>query len=528
MIFFRRKLELSKRFIRPLTQVRADWSWLSANSHWMSAVDAARGNNGKKILISTMTGSNWACSSFDSLLGIALTLRGHEVQYLLCDGILDACQECDFQRISPRELTEVGPQNKLCVDCFSPANKMLSGQKLRVNQLSKYLNGFNKIEAAKKYSAISHSSAGVLRFFGKADATDETLFRPIYDRFETAYLKSRYAVEKLIDEEKFDCLIAHHGIYVPQGACVDAFEKRHLSVVTWNPGYKTGTFLFSHQKSYHYTMPKEDKQSFENKISIRKKTQIINYLELKKSGVGDWIKFYPRFQASRERGKTPENFEYVFGLFSNVNWDAQVHFENSVFENQTEWIVDTINFFIKKPSYKLIIRIHPAEHLGSVPSREPLIKIISDNFTILPDNIEIIEPESKISSYVIAKEIDIALVYGSKIGIELACKGIQVVVSGECWGRNKGFTIDVVSKSHYLKILKKPRAFYLPKKVMTDNALSYAYYLFFERSIFVALAKPLKAFGVFKIVCNSLEEIRNCNGLNSIVDAIETGRPFKN
>ena len=63
---------------------------------------------------------------------------------------------------------------------------------------------------------------------------------------------------------------------------------------------------------------------------------------------------------------------------------------------------------------------------------------------------------------------------------------------------------------------------------MTDNALSYAYYLFFERSIFVALAKPLKAFCVFKIVCNSLEEIRNCNGLNSIVDAIETGRPFKN
>ena len=50
---------------------------------------------------------------------------------------------------------------------------------------------------------------------------------------------------------------------------------------------------------------------------------------------------------------------------------------NKYKHKQSKWI----NFFIKKPSYKLIIRIHPAEHLGSVPSREPLIKIISDSTT---------------------------------------------------------------------------------------------------------------------------------------------------
>ena len=517
----KRQIELIKRRIRPHTKIRANWQWLSKKEEWLEALEGVKKHPNKRILISTMTGSNWACSSFESLLGVALTLQGHKVTYLLCDGVLDACQECDFQWLSPEDLTKFGPQKKLCATCFTPASEMLSQTKLSVIILSDFLDGYDENIAKQRYSHTSQSEAGVLRYFAKGDASDEIWYNSVSDRFISGYLKSRYAVEKMIDIHNFDCVIGHHGIYVPQGAVVEAFKRRDLGVVTWTRSYKRGSFIFSHDDSYHYTMPNEERSDFHVQISEKKKKLVNEYFELRKTGGDDWITFYPPSKGLRTANEKKSDYEYTFGLFSNVNWDAQVHFQKSPFKSQTEWIFATLDHFIDNPRMRLIIRTHPAELRGSVPSRQPLSQIISDRYTSLPNNIEVLEPGDKRTSYDVAKEIDAALVFGSKIAVELACAGLNVVVAGDCWGKNKGFTIDVVSKSHYASILQDPTAFYLPKKDLVNNAFAYAYYLYFERAIPISIAKPAKWFGLYEISCDDLEEIRNCDGLNTVIKAIE-------
>ena len=122
-LFLGRKIERAKRTLRPHFDVCPDWSWLMKDKAWLAARDAAK--DGPRVLISTLTGSNWAISTMDSVLGVALTMAGARVSYLLCDGALHACQECDHQWLSPAELAKHGPQNRLCGTCSHPHMRCL-------------------------------------------------------------------------------------------------------------------------------------------------------------------------------------------------------------------------------------------------------------------------------------------------------------------------------------------------------------------------------------------------------------------
>ena len=68
-----------------------DWRELLADD-W-SAWEAARQDavGGPRVLIATSVGGHEGVTPIESLLGVALTLRGAEVHYLLCDQFLPAC-----------------------------------------------------------------------------------------------------------------------------------------------------------------------------------------------------------------------------------------------------------------------------------------------------------------------------------------------------------------------------------------------------------------------------------------------------
>ena len=63
-----------------------------------------------------------------------------------------------------------------------------------------------------------------------------------------------------------------------------------------------------------------------------------------------------------------------------------------------EWINSSINFFKDKKNINLIIRVHPAEIRGDVPSDQKIEDEIKKTFSILPDNIKLIKPDDKFSS----------------------------------------------------------------------------------------------------------------------------------
>ena len=64
-------------------------------------------------------------------------------------------------------------------------------------------------------------------------------------------------------------------------------------------------------------------------------------------------------------------------------------------------------------------------------------------------------PQDTISSYAILNKCENIIIYGSRIGIELAAMGKPVIVCGEGFVRNKNIAKDISSKEQtgYLTIL---------------------------------------------------------------------------
>ena len=118
-----------------------------------------------------------------------------------------------------------------------------------------------------------------------------------------------------------------------------------------------------------------------------------------------------------------------------------------------DWIKETIDYYKNRENVELIIRVHPAEITGDVPSRQKVQDELRSIYKVFPSNIKIIPPSSTASTYILLENSNLVLIYNTKTGIEAAAMGKKVVVAGEAWIRNKGFSLDATSKDNYLSIL---------------------------------------------------------------------------
>jgi len=217
------------------------------------------------------------------------------------------------------------------------------------------------------------------------------------------------------------------------------------------------------------------------------------------------------------------------GLLTNVMWDAQLHYPANAFKNMLDWVLKTIRYFAGRPEMQLVIRVHPAEISGFIPSRQPIIGEIKKVFPELPANIFIIPPESRISTYDLMEKCNAFIIYGTKTGVELAARGIPVIVAGEAWIRNKGITIDASSEEEYFRILSR-----LPLKERlsgetTLRAKKYAYHFFFRRMIPVEFVEPTGIENIpYRINIQSLKDLLpgRSKGLDTICDGIMRGADF--
>ena len=178
-------------------------------------------------------------------------------------------------------------------------------------------------------------------------------------------------------------------------------------------------------------------------------------------------------------------------MLTNVIWDAQLHYPGNAFPTMLDWIVTTVEYMKSRPDLQLVIRVHPAEVTGALPSRQRVVDELQRRFPTLPANIIVIPPDRPASSYVIAAQSNVALIYASRMGVELAALGLPVIVAGEAWVRNKGITSDARDRAHYLELLAQlPLAARLSEE-QAARARKYAFHFFFRRMIPVGGFEPI-------------------------------------
>lgn len=538
---------LARRYRLRTKQPNWDTILAKDRSIWDSAMAAAK--NGPKILIATSIGAYLAGTSMESLIAVALTLRGAEVHILLCDSILSACLACSsYMYPNHKKFAKYGPTTD-CNTCFNSAYDMYRSLGLTCIQKYSHLLSSTELSKADEISSSilypdirrytmddvavgEHAVAGALRFFARGDLDGKPYAEPILRRYLKAALLTTYVMRNLLKRFEYQCAVFHHGIYVPQGIIGEVCRKEGVRVINWNPAYRKKSFIFSHHDTYHHTMMTEPVDKW-MKIpwTTQMESELMDYLKSRWKGTNDWIWFHekPKLELEEIAAKTGIDFDRpCIGMLTSVMWDAILHYPSNVFSNMLEWIRCTIDYFIKRPDLQLIIRIHPAEIRGTLPSRQRVADEIRKLYPGLPQNIIVIPPESNVSTYAVMMQCDSAIIYSTKTGVELTAMGIPVIVAGEAWIRNKGFAIDVQDPDSYFKTLDK-----LPLKTRMSEetilkARKYAYHFFFRRMIPIEFMEPAVGDPPFKIRLSRLEDLLSgrSKGLDVVCDGILEGTDF--
>ncbi|MBA2531898.1 MAG: capsule biosynthesis protein [Nocardioidaceae bacterium] len=531
----------------PATTGRRWLELLGGSPRWRSARAAAAG---PRVLVATNLGGFQQGTVLESLLAVALTLRAAQVEFLLCDADLPACQLTKVAKISPRRVARVGTR-PLCGTCVASGREAYAPLGLKVRHLGDQLAADDRralharvlsadlgSETDVEALAVAgvpvreHAWAGALRYYGRGDLAGERYGDAILRHYLEAAMLTALSTRRLLDKEQYDVVVFHHGIYVPQGIIGDICRDMGVRVVNSNPAYRKQTWIFSHGDTYHKTMIAEPNQRWlERGWTTTQDRELETYLASRRSGVGDWIHFNKEpVEASaavlKNTGLQPG--KPIIGLLSNVVWDAQLHYGANAFPDMLAWVMHTIRWFQARPGLQLLIRVHPAEVTGLVPSRQPLLSEIRSAFPTLPPNVAVIPPESKVSTYAAMDLCDTVLIYNTKAGIELAAAGIPVVVAGEAWIRGKGFSTDVTTVRGYEDVLSSfPRNSRM-SAAEVELARRYAYHFFFRRMIPLPLIVSPAQFQ-FDLEVQDLAQLEpgSTPGLDIICDGILSNSPFE-
>jgi len=526
-----------------------DWrSSLAADSAlWQSARNAAQG--GPRVLMATAIGSHAHAITLESALAAALTFRGAEVHALVCDGAMTACAECEaslYPDISA--FAARGPAADLCRDCSWPAERVYADLGLKVHRYSDWLTPADRAEAQRIASEYAfdrikaftfdglvigeHAYAGALRFFATGSLESEPAAEPVLRRYLESALLTAFASRRLVRGVGFSSVVVSHGIYVPWGIIAEVARAEGVQLSTWNVAYRKRRFIFSHNDTYHHTLMTEPREHWEaGELSAAQDRDLTKYLASRREGLFDWIVFH---RARRQDAEEIANrigldrSRPAIGLLTNVTWDAQLHYPANAFPNIVEWLVQTCEYFATRPDLQLIIRVHPAEISGFPPSRQPILEELRKRVPILAANIIVVPPESDMSTYALMSLCNAAIIYGTKMGVELTSVGLPVIAAGEAWIRNKGLTHDASTPAEYFRILQQlPFAERLGAGQLA-RARRYAYHFFFNRMIPLPFIDPKAGFPIYRLKLDRLQQLLPgaAPGLDTICDGILRRRPF--
>lgn len=512
----------------------------SKKSSNLSYPHSNKNKNSQSILICTLSGDNYIIRMFDYLFYVYLKIKNKNTFILKCSKSLNLCNASNYTFFTKTLVEDniASAQANICNFCnkgfesdfpkdikdvISLKSFINSKDLILANNYVKKINIKNIKSFNGKFSFLNeHVFSGFIRFKGTSNENinrSEDLI--IYKEYFKSAILFFLAFKRILRQKKITKIITHHGIYIPQGIIPLISKKQKIPFYVWQPGYRQNSLIVTKNKNVHNFFP-ENRTWRNHLLNKKQKTKIKNYLNQRISGNEGWI----NFQSGKSLDKSLNDFlekntkgNYLLAL--NVDWDAKLHFKKSIFKDMFELIDYTIEYFIQNSNKKLIIRTHPGEFLGNVPTSFSVEDYILSKFGKIPDNIKIINSFSKINTYKIAKNCNFAIVYSSKMSIEFAAMGIPVICCGEAWIKNKNITFDPKNKKDYLNFLnmnfKKAKKV---QKTKIDKALQFAYFYFFKKMIKVNLIKKFKyryPRYVSNIV-NNKNKIKQDQNFNLIID----------
>jgi hypothetical protein len=364
------------------------WPKLIAQDRRLWEKSLAKAKTGPKVLLGTGIASFYNSNILDSLLAVALTLRGADVHVLLCDQLLSGCFSAKYRKTPPESLLD-GSFREICRSC-DKRKVSFTDLGVPIHYYSEFLTPEDHREIARIAGSIrpedvpnfkwkgwavgEHAYAGCLRFYSTGNLQEQVKSDEVLRKYLEAALQTALVTDRITDRHPFTVSSFIHGIYIPHGVIGEVCRSKNVRVVAWNTAYRKRSFVFSHNDTYHHTLLEEPVSAWKDMLFTEDHDrQITDYLRTRWLGSQDWIYFHDTPDDSletlvRETGIDPK--KPIIGMLTNVMWDAQLHYRANAFPTMLDWIEKTVRYFAGRPDIQLLIRVHPAELRGLQPSRQ--------------------------------------------------------------------------------------------------------------------------------------------------------------
>lgn len=472
-------------------------------------------------------------SSLEYGLAMALRLRGNDVQGILCDGLLPLCE------------MNLGPNLRPpCEACIMNLSRFEDAFGFEYDRLKKFVTREDLHNATKLVNETPDSDLAAF----KVDQTPVGLFArreiqryyrafifepetdPVFRKWLISGVLITWLSQRWLDHVKPDIAGVCSGRTLPTACFYEVARQRGIDVVTWDGvATRPDGFMFAHNElateipldrlwpDYKDVPLSEDELNELNEFMGLWSRSEVTPFPYNTNPIEDetLIKQQLGFREAAP----------IVVAFTNTSWDIAVIDRDVGFESMFDWLFALVEFAIQHPEIDFVVRAHPAEK--KVPlelqSRTPVCAEIRKRYAI-PDNLKLIEGDDPTSSYVLARLATVNMVYASRFGLELALRGIQPWLAGAVTYREKGFTLDIESKEHMVRLLSQQLRTQPLSTDQVELAQRFAYLWFYRYEVRLPLLHPPDK--QFKLTSFKQLGPGGDPALDAICDSFVSGRPF--
>lgn len=447
----------------------------------------------KKIMYFHMSGVNSVHTFISMLLSSYLSRKGFYNYILYCNQALELCSQ---DRIfKTRE--DFVYQCELCIKGFEELKsaRVLNPSKLNLEkedfflQFKEYRRIYNILSKTNNSTELlsinledfeigKFVSYRVMRYYFRGYLKNDERETQIFKKYILETLKFYYLFKKHLKNYKPEYAIIHNGSFNFGNVIRYLLEKESIPYITYETFIGNNSLIYKKNGEVMRLRWDEEYLKFKNKtkdiIEIQKmEEQVTEFM----SKIKDGSVMYA--QLNKQDTHIISGEEKFCVLFTNLNFDSAVIGRHTLFNSMTDWIKETVKFWIENvEGIKLYIRIHPGEKKLVTPSEDFVSSILNG---IYDSKIEVIDATEDISSYELINKMKFGLIYSSTIGLEILYYGKECVVAGDPFFLSSGLVDRFSSKNKYFqKLLFLVSENQVPiTKERKKEIITYLYFFYF-------------------------------------------------
>jgi hypothetical protein len=448
-----------------------------------------------------------ATKAVELILAHALRMRGHSVAMMTCGRALPACVVDPIGnhrgRLSPGIRDAYSHGAASCVHCTKGHDQLASSSLVPFLSMASHSRPGDLPDAEAEVDRLTpasyrahhhagihvgeHAFAAAIRATSRGTLEDTPLHNEIFRRQLVAAIVCAKVTHRIFDELRPGQIGLTHGIYVDHGTVAEVARFRGIPVTVYVRPYRQSTVMLCRGETYHKALVSESNALWEDHpLADEDRARLIGYIQSRRRGTQDAVTYHPDPIEGRERIMALLGLDKDKPLvvaYTNVMWDAQLYHASSAYPDMLSWLFATVDHFAARPDVQLVIRVHPAEVKAAKKSLQPVADEIHRRYPSLAGNIRVVGPESNISSYDLAEQACANVIYGTKMGLEMALMRRPVIVAGESFVRGKGFTFDASTPGQYESLLARVTDLPAMGDALYDRALRYGHHFYFRRQI---------------------------------------------